>query len=372
MNLLFTPPKLKLEKDGHFYWLDLIRFLAAFAVLACHFRGAFFVDFGSLPPSQQNIFTSIFFGVTRLGHEAVLVFFVLSGFLVGGKSLIRIHNQTFQPFNYALDRAVRILLPLFSSLLLFAIVCWISGIPFSFPTAIGNLLSLQGILCPVSFETLWSLSYEVWFYIIMCGIGYCFVNKGNWKVFLGIFTVSVCMIVFTKLEAFYLFIWILGALAYFIAPCRNRWITIFSILASLIMVALLQITSASNIDIANNELSSVFRQGIEVFSGLIFSICLSQVIQFAPSSKAGIKLNIWGSKLAAFSYTLYLTHIPIRDLLIYLGAPKSETLSLMSITLFLCWLGVAMVVAYAIYFVFERNTNVVKKGIKSFLQKRTQ
>ena len=55
------------EPDGHFYWLDLVRFLAAFAVMAGHFRGAFFVEYSLLPEAQQNIFVFIFYSVTRLG-----------------------------------------------------------------------------------------------------------------------------------------------------------------------------------------------------------------------------------------------------------------------------------------------------------------
>ena len=44
----------------HYYWLDLIRFLAEFLVLSSHFRGAFFVEYGLLPAEQQNAFISFF------------------------------------------------------------------------------------------------------------------------------------------------------------------------------------------------------------------------------------------------------------------------------------------------------------------------
>ena len=33
------------ENKVHYYWLDLVRFTAAFLVLICHFRGAFFVEY---------------------------------------------------------------------------------------------------------------------------------------------------------------------------------------------------------------------------------------------------------------------------------------------------------------------------------------
>src|SRR5215813_13613142 len=65
--------------------LDLLRGWAALIVLLVHVRGASFVEFGSLPPDQKTILVVVLFGLTRIGHEAVLIFFVLSGFLVGGK-----------------------------------------------------------------------------------------------------------------------------------------------------------------------------------------------------------------------------------------------------------------------------------------------
>lgn len=73
-----------MKQKTYYYWLDLVRFIAAFLVLICHFRGAFFQEYTLLLGQQQNIVTFIFYSITRLGAEAVLIFFVLSGFLVGG------------------------------------------------------------------------------------------------------------------------------------------------------------------------------------------------------------------------------------------------------------------------------------------------
>ena len=69
----------------HFLWLDATRFIAAFMVLFSHSRNDFFLPYGELPTDDKGIFTAIFYALGRLGHEAVIVFFVLSGFLVGGE-----------------------------------------------------------------------------------------------------------------------------------------------------------------------------------------------------------------------------------------------------------------------------------------------
>ena len=85
-------------------WLDTMRFIAAFLVLFSHSRNDFFVPFDQLPPEQRGLFAYVFYFLGRLGHEAVIVFFVLSGFLVGGRGLERIKNDSFQIGSYCIDR----------------------------------------------------------------------------------------------------------------------------------------------------------------------------------------------------------------------------------------------------------------------------
>lgn len=110
--------KPQISKPLHFNWIDSLRFFAAFCVLAGHYRGACFETYSLLSADQQNISTILFFSITRLPHVAVLIFFVLSGFLVGGKAIERLENHSFKFNDYALDRFVRIMLPLVSALLL--------------------------------------------------------------------------------------------------------------------------------------------------------------------------------------------------------------------------------------------------------------
>lgn len=162
---------IKQQSNKHLYWLDLIRFLAAFAVMACHFRGAFFEEYSNLPADQHNPLIFSFFFITRLGFEAVLIFFVLSGFLVGGKAIKRLAEGTFNAKDYAIDRFARIMLPLVASYLLYLPICLYYDIPIKISDWLGSLFSLQGVLTGSAFETLWSLSYEVWFYIIILALG---------------------------------------------------------------------------------------------------------------------------------------------------------------------------------------------------------
>ena len=60
-----------------FYLLDLIRGSAALLVVMGHLRSLMFESWNG-----GNIFKIIFYAVTSLGHQSVIVFFVLSGFLI--------------------------------------------------------------------------------------------------------------------------------------------------------------------------------------------------------------------------------------------------------------------------------------------------
>lgn len=80
------------QKQIHYHWLDLIRFIAAFLVVAVHVRCEFFNTYSLLDHNSQNYFTQVFFFLNSFGGQAVIIFFVLSGFLVGGKIL----SESFQ------------------------------------------------------------------------------------------------------------------------------------------------------------------------------------------------------------------------------------------------------------------------------------
>lgn len=59
----------------HYQWLDLARFSAALIVVLAHVRDFLFSDFGMLDEASRGPLVMAFYAVTRLGHEAVIVFF---------------------------------------------------------------------------------------------------------------------------------------------------------------------------------------------------------------------------------------------------------------------------------------------------------
>ena len=350
----------------HYYWLDLIRFLAAFLVLSSHFRGASFVEYGLLPAEQQNAFMSFFYLVTRLGHEAVLIFFVMSGFLVGGRVLERLKNGVFDLKTYGIDRSVRILLPLVSTLLFLILTNFIQGIDTDWIAWFGNLLSLQGIYCSSVIDPLWSLSYEVWFYILAGSLAMLFKKHIN-GIAIPFIILLICLLVFTKLNPAYLFIWVMGAITYWVQPKTcNKFLLCVALLAMIILIGTLQFTRVSR-SLSLGEYSSFLpnRDALELLFSFTFCLFLQQVILICPVNCLARFINSMGTKFAAFSYTLYLTHMLVLRLLEYYGAPKSTSVNWFSVGYYIGELILSMIVAYFIYWIFEKRTATVKSWLKN-------
>ncbi len=68
----------------HSPWLDAARALASLIVCFAHLRAFFLVDFNA---AGSGAIGQAFYLVTGLHHQGVMVFFVLSGFFVGGALL---------------------------------------------------------------------------------------------------------------------------------------------------------------------------------------------------------------------------------------------------------------------------------------------
>ncbi len=98
------------------------------------------------------------------GHGAVLIFFVLSGYVIGMTNQSSFSQR--QANKYLARRAVR-LLPIYIISVLFASVLSSNN---NLSTVLGNLFFLQNSLGPISTINsdlaLWSLNYEIIYYLI--------------------------------------------------------------------------------------------------------------------------------------------------------------------------------------------------------------
>jgi peptidoglycan/LPS O-acetylase OafA/YrhL len=164
-----------------------------------------------LPESTKSAGAAFLYLSARFGYDAVIIFFVLSGYLVGGKLLERVAQQNFDFSGYAFDRLMRIYVPYLPALLLTAAVALWLDQPISATALFGNFFQLQGITVSVFALNgpLWTLSYEFWFYLcagLLAAAWGSSINKRLIFFITGIAALSV----FTILKPFFFLCWFIG------------------------------------------------------------------------------------------------------------------------------------------------------------------
>lgn len=355
-----------INNQKHFYWLDWVRFSAAFMVVAIHARGGVWVDWGKLDVSSHSIYSVLFFAVTRAGAECVLIFFVLSGFLVGGRLIDRLRNNTFDLFSYTVDRITRIWVPLLPALFWAACVAYLAGKSLSWIAFIGSLTGLQGVFTKPFAENipLWSLAYEIWFYFLggCLAVWISFVPQ---KKIVACFGIAVGFAIFTKLDTVFLFAWILGASTYWLYhENKNKSL---AIVGCFMMVAGFVFSQLRTATVSVDLSGWLYLIPSSSVATLIFTLGVALVLPYLtrliPKSRVGKKVNAVGEKFAAFSYTLYLTHYPTLYLWEHYMPGRSEFIDFTSV----CWYGLriisSMAVAWLLYLPFEGQTARVRNFI---------
>lgn len=339
--------------------LDLVRALAAFTVLVSHTKKFTWVGFEALPAEQQTIFAAAFCALTRIGFEAVMVFFILSGFLVGGKILDRVKTGQFRISDYALDRATRILIPLVPACLLtLAVNAICFGQSPNFLQALGNMAGLNGSLVATldSNGPLWSLSHEIWFYVLAGAVGYIVSSTGT---ALSMAVLWICALVFAKIGSEYLVFWTLGALSTRILhlPRPGQWFLLgLAIMAAGVILFQLGL---------DNESSKYAVVPTKVALGLIcFGCCVCMPFLCSPAASEALLFCRKPIAFASsFSYSLYLTHLPINTLL---GTflIKNTRFSIESFSIFALRLLICILFSIIFYFIFERNTASIRRFLR--------
>src|SRR6266851_274573 len=105
--------------------LDLLRGIAAFAVFFGHARSLFLVDYKDVENKGPGV--QAFYLVTGFGHQAVMLFFVLSGFFIGGNVLHLMLSGKWSWTSYLISRFTRLYVVLLPGLLA-TLLCDVAGI----------------------------------------------------------------------------------------------------------------------------------------------------------------------------------------------------------------------------------------------------
>ena len=304
--------------------LDLVRGLAAIAVMLGHLRNLYFVDFSEAAGNSNPLVRLVYF-VSGFSHYAVMIFFVLSGFLVGGTVLRGRMDRTWSWSLYATNRLTRLWVVLIPALILGAIwdhcgihIFGTAGIYggvaranvgiFAVPprlaasVMLGNALFLQSILTPTfgSNGPLWSLSYEFWYYVLFPLMVLAIpLGKVTWSTVL--YAIAAVVVVFFIGEeiSLYFLIWLLGA-SINLAPEESGgsgrlWVMIATA-AVVLAVAVLKFKPGSV-------------EYLDFFVGVASAVFIIVLLRRRARSASGFYSRA-ARGLAGFSYTLYVAHLP--------------------------------------------------------------
>jgi len=366
--------------------LDALRGLAAFSVLLNHWRDALFVDYSDL--GNHNPLMAFTYLITGLGRQWVIVFFVMSGYLVGGSVLRTLRSQTWSWRDYLLARLTRLYVVLIPALLLGSCLDWVglhirnssdlysghSGMHsltvdvhsrLNLPTFVCNSVFLQTLVIPASHGwqaptlgtngPLWSLSNEFWYYLafpllalliagveplwarITYGIG---LALWGWLVGAGIVLLGIP--------------WLFGVLIHYlpVMPPLRSWVRVLFMLTA---VGLL----------GGSLLLGRLFPGLtfDLLLGVGVAVAIWLILHCATSSLPRWYVIV-AQRMARSSYTLYLAHFPLLILLkALLDLPRSN-LNWHSLWEAFAVLLVIFVYAQLVYEGFEKNTDRVRKWIK--------
>jgi peptidoglycan/LPS O-acetylase OafA/YrhL len=346
-----------------FVALDLLRAWAAITVFLGHVRGSSFVEFGALPVSDQRFsyFAKVFFGLTRLGHEAVMVFFVLSGFLVGGQIIRHLQEDRFRLGTYVIDRSTRIFLPLIPAVILTVVINWfVLGLRPNWFQAASSAMALNGIFADTlpGNAPLWTQSYEIWFYILGGAIAVLVCQKRLQPV---AFLVVLCaLFAFSILSAHYLMFWGVGAFSLLLVDHKRRHsFALVGIGFAVAGCVCYELASQSK------SFASIVLLPVQVSEALICG-GISLAIPYCCDSMTNRALRLFrkpAAYLSGLSYSLYLFHYPLNTALDSVF-PKATELSPSSIGLFMLRAAVLWLLVSFFYRAFESNTASLRQYSK--------
>ncbi len=351
-------------------FLNLIRWIAAFLVVITHIRTLLFIDIEKV--SNSNIFISFFYFISSLGGEAVIVFFVLSGYLVGGKTFYEFKNSSFNWKIYFINRFSRLYIVLIPALIIGGFIDYLginyfnanqiynnafNLVPFNYDiesrlnvyTFISNIFMMQTTLTPQfgSNGPLWSLANEFWYYVLFPLILNTYFSK-NFRNKLFSFLTIIVISLFLNIDIIlHFFIWLIGVYTYTYKKNILNFKFSFSIFIFVLILNYFDFFPYSKLEALSLALA---------ISLMIISI--SKNINFVKFKKINIVL-------ADSSYSLYLFHDPLLLFIsLYFSFPFKQDFSIHGLYIFFSLLIFLYFYSFFMYFIFERNTHILRNNLR--------
>lgn len=316
------------------------------------------------------------------GHFGVVVFLVLSGFclmLPVVEHGIALRGSTLAFFH---RRARRILPPYYAALALTLVVmyAWISdktgsqwdiSIPVTARGVVAHLVMAQDFIDSTQINYVyWSIAVEVQLYLLFPALVWAFRRFGPFQA-----TAALCLAVYTLIGVLELveyrdippqFIglcagFILGMMSATLLPREGQpdrrvpWGAAFAVPAVLVVVC----CAVWGVDVAEQRLA--------VLDALCALATVALLLAAATPGRRNLARTILEMpalvKVGTFSYSLYLVHAPLLQLIWrFIIVPLSVTPALQWIILFALAVPSSLVVAYTFFVVFERPFLNAREG----------
>lgn len=378
MNIPRLRPSTHASLSGdscHAILIALLRGLAAIEVAAAHLRAQLFPGY-QLVPHPTVWFQGLAF-FTGFAHQAVVMFFLLSGWLVGGSLLNKIGAPDALKI-YAIDRVTRlwtVLIPCFLFMLLLGVgfgaldpraLDFSSRCQYSAFAFVGNLIGLQPGFVPAfgGDFPLWSLANETWYYILFPLLLLIFTARAARTRICSAMCAGLIAYFLSHAVLLYFSLWLLGA-GFSRVRVDATWrfrLLLFSIFAA---ISVFYRMRGSNDDLTAQSFIQDF-----IYS-IAFLTFLSSMQYAVPRHSGWINaVKAVGKLTSEFSFTLYVLHIPVIGAFLHLAPRLRNRLAQddpLDWAIYFAMLLATMLLCYLFYIPFESRTASVRRRIKSLI-----
>lgn len=319
------PTSVPTKAQSGLHWL---RGLMALLVLVEHVRSLLFVRYVEL--EHPSLLTQGFYFVTAWGSQAVIVFFVLSGYLITRLYARALTTGEMGWASFALNRAVRLYLVLVPALVLTWALGALSSSTDDEPglTFVGHLLFLQPVHGDLfkNNPPLWSLGFEGMAYLAFASaaVGVRYLRQPSaakiGRVLPWLLVAGVC-IFFGSWFWHYMSLWLLGAAAALfqgsafvkrsLSPTAGKWA----------LAACISLLTGSFV-ITRFGAALVVQDWLVAASA---ALCIALFHHARGSEKATQDHRSVGEMLSRRAYSVYVLHYPLLALLAtQLGSSKGH------------------------------------------------
>ena len=353
--------------------IDLLRAIAAILVVIFHAR------IYTLGGSEMTDLNMLAYAATNCGTQAVFWFFVLSGYLVGGSAIMEVVRTGRLDFRrYVISRSTRLYIVLIPALILTGLLDYVrvatfgmnshngfeTSSSYEMKTFIGNLFFLQTTAVPTfgSNLALWSLANEFWYYLTFPLLLSSFMTALPVWSRLGLTAAGIAVLSILSLSNFsivWLFsLWCMGAAAR-VLPLR--------FMQSRLLAMLLAIVAVVSFPVLHPHIGPL----ATLVVGLSFTNMLLTLRSDARSES--ILFSAAAKRLAAFSFSLYIVHLPLQHLLLTMFQGHGDPFlgfdpnSLATPAAIIMLAAASIAVGYVFSLITEAHTDAFRVRISRYL-----